>query len=319
MAAEAGHPECARKLIERGAELEAVESKNGWTPLYFAIYGNHDNCVELLIGAKAKIDEAKSKNYSQTPLMLAAYYGRLKSVELLLASKRCNPFVKDACGEMALHHAIRQGEHTVVKALLSKKEEIYREETGLTLTPIDCAMLTLVEPFPGHRVSQSDEDVDLPFGRKLIYNRLLKIQSNSRILAKTDDVATVTNVMLDCALSMAEAETKKKRKRHPFRYDSDSEDEDELLSTDDMQSGDICNQISPCLLPEFLSIGDEDVQMDVSEEDSESKKKDKKKKKEKGDSTEKEAGKKKKKKKEKSVPKKKKAKKGSDDDSSQSD
>jgi len=256
--------------------------------------------------------------------MLAAYYGRLKSVELLLASKRCNPFVKDACGEMALHHAIRQGEHTVVKALLSKKEEIYREETGLTLTPIDCAMLTLVEPFPGHLVSQSDEDVDLPFGRKLIYNRLLKIQSNSRILAKTDDVASVTNIMLDTALSVAEAETKKKKKRHPFRYDSDSESDDELLSTDDMHPGDICNEISPCKLPELLSIGDGDVQMeDVSEEESK-KKKDKKdkKKKEGSGSEEMDTGKEKsskstKSKKKKAIPKKKKkAKKVSEDDSS---
>lgn len=73
-----GHLELARKLIERGADV----NKTGWAPLHYAATNGHVDIMDLLLDHHAYID-AESPN-GTTPLMMAAMYGSSAAVRLLL-------------------------------------------------------------------------------------------------------------------------------------------------------------------------------------------------------------------------------------------
>jgi ankyrin repeat protein len=73
-----GQLELARKLIERGADV----NKTGWTPLHYAATNGHLEIMNLLLENYAYID-AESPN-GTTPLMMAAQYGTAEAVKLLL-------------------------------------------------------------------------------------------------------------------------------------------------------------------------------------------------------------------------------------------
>lgn len=78
LAALNGHLELARKLVERGADV----NKTGWTPLHYAATNGHLEIIDFLLENHAYID-AESPN-GTTPLMMAAQYGSAAAVKLLL-------------------------------------------------------------------------------------------------------------------------------------------------------------------------------------------------------------------------------------------
>lgn len=100
MAALKGHLDLARKLIERGADV----NKTGWTPLHYAATGGHLAIMELLLEHHAYID-AESPN-GTTPLMMAAQYGSIDAVRLLLDAG-ADPRLKNQLGLSAIDFAYR--------------------------------------------------------------------------------------------------------------------------------------------------------------------------------------------------------------------
>lgn len=100
MAALKGHLDLARRLIERGADV----NKTGWTPLHYAATGGHLAIVELLLEHHAYID-AESPN-GTTPLMMAAQYGSIGAVKLLLEAG-ADPGLKNQLGLSAIDFAYR--------------------------------------------------------------------------------------------------------------------------------------------------------------------------------------------------------------------
>lgn len=100
MAALKGHLDLARKLIDRGADV----NKTGWTPLHYAATGGHLAIMELLLEHHAYID-AESPN-GTTPLMMAAQYGSIDAVKLLLAAG-ADPRLKNRLGLSAIDFAYR--------------------------------------------------------------------------------------------------------------------------------------------------------------------------------------------------------------------
>jgi ankyrin repeat protein len=100
MAALKGHVDLAKKLVERGADV----NKTGWTPLHYAATGGHVAIIELLLDQHAYID-AESPN-GTTPLMMAAHYGSPAAVKLLLDAG-ADPTLKNQLGLTAIDFAYR--------------------------------------------------------------------------------------------------------------------------------------------------------------------------------------------------------------------
>lgn len=82
--ARTGSVETVRLLLGRGARVDAVEERQGHTPLMRAIGGKHVEVVRALLQSGADV-HARSKG-GYTPLLFAAQEGDLESARLLLAS-----------------------------------------------------------------------------------------------------------------------------------------------------------------------------------------------------------------------------------------
>jgi ankyrin repeat protein len=79
MAALKGQLDWCVRLLARGAPL----NKTGWTPLHYAATGPEPKIVQLFLERGATVDAMSPTR--NTPLMMAARYGKEDSVKLLLA------------------------------------------------------------------------------------------------------------------------------------------------------------------------------------------------------------------------------------------
>jgi len=80
-AAAEGRLEEIRSLLDRGANINAVDTAN-WTPLHLASINGHHQCVELLLDRGANINAVDKYNY--TPLHYASVNGHHQCIELLI-------------------------------------------------------------------------------------------------------------------------------------------------------------------------------------------------------------------------------------------
>ncbi len=93
-----GQTALARLLIDKGADV----NKPGWAPLHYASTYGHLELMHLLLEHHAYIDAA-SPNES-TPLMMAAMYGTVSAVKLLLEAG-ADPMLRNTQGLTALDFA----------------------------------------------------------------------------------------------------------------------------------------------------------------------------------------------------------------------
>lgn len=100
LAALRGSLEICTVLVERNADV----NKSGWTPLHYAATGGHIDVLQLLLDHHAYVD-SESPNGS-TPLMMAAMYGTLGAVRILLEAG-ADPAIKNELGLSALDFAKR--------------------------------------------------------------------------------------------------------------------------------------------------------------------------------------------------------------------
>lgn len=103
MAALKGNLEAARALIARDADV----NKPGWAPLHYAASAGtpvHTQIIALLLENHAFIDAASPNG--TTPLMMAARYGSMDSVQLLL-NEGADPTLKNQAGLTAFDFAAR--------------------------------------------------------------------------------------------------------------------------------------------------------------------------------------------------------------------
>ncbi|XP_066928058.1 ankyrin repeat and sterile alpha motif domain-containing protein 1B-like isoform X2 [Clytia hemisphaerica] len=119
LAAFNGHYEIAQTLISRGPSRAQVNEANmaGDTALHVASQYGHEKVVKVLLGNYADASFRNSKD--ESPLDLAAQYGRLLTVELFLNYDRTLCYKSPVHRHSPLHLAARNGHADVVRALLN--------------------------------------------------------------------------------------------------------------------------------------------------------------------------------------------------------
>jgi ankyrin repeat protein len=102
-AARNGDVQAIRALADGGADLDERGGVNGWPPLMHAIHKNQKAAVAALLDAGA--DPNERAGGGSTPLIMAAGYGYVDIVRLLLA-RGADPRMVDAHGDSALTAAV---------------------------------------------------------------------------------------------------------------------------------------------------------------------------------------------------------------------
>ncbi|MFZ3161126.1 MAG: ankyrin repeat domain-containing protein [Rhodoferax sp.] len=100
LAALKGERELCQLMIRKGADV----NKPGWAPLHYAATSGHLEVMQLLLDENAYIDAASPNN--TTPLMMAAHYGTVAAVKLLLDAG-ADPMLKNDLGLTAIDFAHR--------------------------------------------------------------------------------------------------------------------------------------------------------------------------------------------------------------------
>ncbi|KAL7935686.1 ankyrin repeat-containing domain protein [Trichoderma chlorosporum] len=118
-AAEIGHGDIVKLLLEEGADIEWKDHSDGQTPLGWAAQNGHENIIKLLIEKGANL-ESRNKASGQTPLGLAARNGHGTIVELLLKERADIESKDEEYGQSPLSWAARNGHEEVVALLLEK-------------------------------------------------------------------------------------------------------------------------------------------------------------------------------------------------------
>lgn len=117
LASGAGHVDVVKRLLgHRDLALNVVDSSN-WSALHLAAYGNKLEVAECLLAAGANVNLLRQS--SRTALMLAAEYGHVDVVKLLIRYKGFNARQIDATGQTALHIAVACNKPDVVACLLA--------------------------------------------------------------------------------------------------------------------------------------------------------------------------------------------------------
>ena len=126
-AAEKGHDEVVKLLLEKdGIDLNS-KSTNSQTALSYAAWNGHNEVVKLLV-KKDGIDlNSKDTLGNQTALSYAAEKGHDTVVKLLLEKDGIDLNSKDTYGQTALSYAAWKGDDTVVQLLLEKGAESSQE------------------------------------------------------------------------------------------------------------------------------------------------------------------------------------------------
>lgn len=223
LAAAQGADVILKLLVTNSSTLAPVDKQRGWTPLHFAVCLAKPECANILLAAlSAKEVDTKSSTFQQTPLVVSAHYGSINCVTALLNSGKCDANATDACGESAIHHAIKQG-HRAIFDLLMKSAKQIDAESGLGLNTLDVSMQLLLKPFIHHRDSNNQNDATpIPNQIEMFQDLEKKKLSDSRTLCNLEDVNRFSRIMIDKANEIAD-KSKKDITRHRWRRHHNSQ------------------------------------------------------------------------------------------------
>ncbi len=119
MAAYNGHSETVKWLIEQGATVDCRDTE-GKTPLIHACTGAFPETVEILLAAGADVN-ARESTEGFTPLMMGAGLGQADVVRVLL-KHQADKALRDADGDAAADHARNSG-HLEIVSILNPSEK----------------------------------------------------------------------------------------------------------------------------------------------------------------------------------------------------
>lgn len=125
-----------KQLMQRGMGPNLIEPKRGYTGLMLSIREDSMKAFDLLVNAPDVNLEAQATN-GDTPLMLAAFYGNLPVVKLLLARE----VEVNRPGWTALHYAAINGSSEIVQLLLDASAYVDAESPDDKMTPVMLAAM----------------------------------------------------------------------------------------------------------------------------------------------------------------------------------
>ncbi len=111
---EGGHVEVSKLLIERGADVNALNGAK-WNPLHFASRFGHLEAVQWLLDCGVPVNFQSLEGY--IPLHLAAYFGHFEIVRMLLEHK-AEVNTKSTDGFTPLLFALGAGQSDIAKLFL---------------------------------------------------------------------------------------------------------------------------------------------------------------------------------------------------------
>jgi ankyrin repeat protein len=131
-----GQKDLVKRLLGEGQNVNQLDQR-GWTPLMAAADEGHIDIVRLLIDWGADIN-AKRKDDGYTALMIASYKGRADIVKLLI---ECGAKVdaRDSRDHSALFHAVVRGQSEIVKILAENGADVNASFETLGRTPLTLA------------------------------------------------------------------------------------------------------------------------------------------------------------------------------------
>lgn len=121
-AAQDGDEDLVLKCMSEGVSIETT-TRDGWTPLLAAAYHGRLAVSKLLVNARANMDVQST--YGRTPIMCAVVGGHTDIVDLLRRAG-ANTQLKDATGSTALSFARLRSDEDIIKALEVKQAEPQR-------------------------------------------------------------------------------------------------------------------------------------------------------------------------------------------------
>uniref|UniRef100_H0VSI9 Ankyrin repeat and SOCS box containing 3 n=1 Tax=Cavia porcellus TaxID=10141 RepID=H0VSI9_CAVPO len=89
LAVENGHIDVLRLLLQHGANVNGSHSMCGWNSLHQASFQENVDIIKLLL--KKGANKECQDDFGITPLFLAAQYGKLESLNILISSGKINP------------------------------------------------------------------------------------------------------------------------------------------------------------------------------------------------------------------------------------
>jgi hypothetical protein len=123
-AASNGNIDCARTVIERGADVNAQRGVSSKTPLAAACLAGHEQMVKFLLSCSG-VDVNLDDRYACTPLFRAVMGNHLTIVKLLLSIDDVDPN-KRSCygGQTPLIFAVENNDTGMVEALLRRGVDV---------------------------------------------------------------------------------------------------------------------------------------------------------------------------------------------------
>eukprot|EP00732_Lithocolla_globosa_P003187 Lithocolla_globosa_v1_NODE_2425_length_2012_cov_13.446091.p1 type:complete len:616 gc:universal NODE_2425_length_2012_cov_13.446091:1976-129(-) len=112
-----GSKRILQMLLVYDCSVNLAEKENGYTPLHYAVIGNHADIVPLLIHCHSNPNLPDIDGL--VPLHHAARKGLFEMVEVL-TSMGCDVNVSDAFGVRPLHLSVRRGDVKTTEALLNR-------------------------------------------------------------------------------------------------------------------------------------------------------------------------------------------------------
>lgn len=135
-AARQGKAEKITEALEQGADVNQ-RGQNGNTPLHFATWEGHVECIRVLLAHGANVD-AVNTDGPHTPLHFAATFGRTEIAGLLIEAG-ANVDARDKHQLTPLHFAAGKDHPEVAALLLEKGADPKAKSKKRGDTPLDTA------------------------------------------------------------------------------------------------------------------------------------------------------------------------------------